>query len=145
MFITKKRILSLFLLLSLGILQINTLAITTPAQAASTLLNGQPLLQEVGSRAYGANQKDVKVIALDMLTTALGFLSLIFLALFLFAGFKWMTSGGNDAKIKEATGQMTAAAVGLLIVLAAWGISRYILKVLICTTTATSGNCYSVW
>jgi hypothetical protein len=144
MFITKKRIASLFLLLILGILQINTLAIATPAKAAD-LLSGQPLLQEVGSRTYGAGQKDVKVIALDLLTTALGFLALIFLALFVFAGFKWMTSQGNDSKIKEATGQMTAAAVGLLIVLASWGISRYVLKVIICNTTVTNGNCYSIW
>ena len=144
MFITKKRILSLFFLLSLGILQITATTFVSPARATD-LLSGQPLLQEVGSRTYGASQKDIKVIALDLLSTALGFLALIFLALFLFAGFKWMTASGNDSKIKEATSLMTNAVIGLVIVLASWGIARYALKVLICTTTTTNGNCYSVW
>lgn len=146
MFITKKRILSLLFLLTLGILQVNTFIGVAPARAAdSDLLSGQPLLTQVGDNSYGASQKDVKVIALDLLSVALGFLAFIFLALFLFAGFKWMTSGGNEAKVKEASGQMTAAAIGLIIVLASWGISRYLLKILICTTTSNAGNCYSVF
>jgi len=131
MFITKTKIFSLFIVLILGIVQLSALFVACPVLADSSL--GQPLLQEIGNSSYGT-QKDVKIIALDFIKVLLGFLSIIFLAFVLFAGFKWMTSGGNETKIKEATSQMTNAAIGLVILLSAWGITRYILQIALCRT-----------
>jgi hypothetical protein len=53
----------------------------------------------------------------------LGFLGIIFLALTLMAGFKWMTSQGNEKTIEEAKGSLKNSIIGLLIVLAAYGIT----------------------
>jgi hypothetical protein len=95
----------------------------------------------VGNQTYGAGQKDVQVLAITIIKTALLFLGVIFLGLLLFAGFKWMTSGGNETKVKEAMGQIKAAVIGLLIVLAAWGITTYIVSLLICVTTSSGTSC----
>lgn len=141
MFITKKRIWSLFIVLILGVLQLSPLFQIMPAQAGDTLIQQQPLLTQVGNQTYGAGQKDVQILAITIIKTALMFLGIVFLGLLLFAGFKWMTSGGNEAKVKEAMGQIKAAIIGLLIVLAAWGITTYIVSLLICVTTSSGTSC----
>lgn len=53
----------------------------------------------------------------------LGFLGIIFLFLTLMAGFKWMTSQGNEKNIEEAKGSLKNSIIGLLIVLAAYAIT----------------------
>lgn len=145
MLIAKKRVLSFIFLIGLATLQVSTLIGVTPVRADDTLLNQQGLLTEVGDSTYGAKPLDVKVIALNFLETALGFLAFIFLALFVFAGFKWMTSAGNEENIKKATSLMTSAVIGLVIVLASWGITKYIIKVTICSVDVTNGSCASLW
>ncbi|MFZ2310060.1 MAG: hypothetical protein WAW11_00770 [Patescibacteria group bacterium] len=67
----------------------------------------------------------------------LGFLGIIFLALTLMAGFKWMTSQGNEKTIEEAKGSLKNSIIGLLIVLAAYGITLAVFNYL---PFATGGN-----
>ena len=142
MFITKKRIWSALFIIIFGILQFNLLTEIAPVRADDTLVAQQSLLGEVGDRSYGNNQKDIKLIVVEIIRTALFFLGLVFIVLILVAGFKWMTSGGNEEKVKESVGQIKAAVIGLLIILAAWGITTYTIKVLDCVTDA-NGNCKS--
>ncbi|MFZ2310404.1 MAG: hypothetical protein WAW11_02570 [Patescibacteria group bacterium] len=141
MFITKKQVASFIFVLILGVLQLSSLFAIRPAQADESLLSQQPLLKQVGDRTYGANQKDVQLLAVDIIKVALTFLGIIFLGLLLFAGFKWMTSGGNEKTIEDSIGQIKAAVIGLLLVLAAWGITTYVVKLLICVTTASGTVC----
>jgi hypothetical protein len=141
MFITKKRIWSLFIVLILGILQLSPLLQVTPARADDSLVQQQSLLTQVGNQTYGAGQKDVQLLAVTIIKTALTFLGLIFLVLLLWAGFKWMTAGGNETKIKESVKQIQNAAIGLIIILAAYGITVYIVKMLVCVTTSSGTAC----
>ncbi len=132
MSITKKKIFSLFLLLS----AFSFLFFISPVsvnevygQAGSTnLIDAQYGMEDVES-AYGAkNQpKDIRIVVTRIIIFALQFLALIFLILVLFAGFQWMTSGGNEEKIKKAQALLKNAVIGLIIVLVAWSISRYLL------------------
>lgn len=41
-------------------------------------------------------------------------------------GIKWITSGGDKAKMEEARNQITAALVGLVIVFSAWAIAQLV-------------------
>lgn len=54
-------------------------------------------------------------------------LSLIFL---LWGGIRWITSGGDKAKVDSARGTIVAAIVGLIIVILAWVIINTVLTVL---------------
>lgn len=65
---------------------------------------------------------DIVVAAVNWV---LGILALIAVILVLLGGFKWMTAGGNEEKIEEAKKLLTAAVIGLVIILAAWGISLF--------------------
>jgi len=143
MFITKKRVWFLAFILILGVLQLSAFAKITPAQAGPDLINSQPILQQVGSNTYGAAQKDIKVIAVDMIKTALLFLGLACVILIMLAGFKWMTAAGNEKAVEDAKGTLKNAAIGLIIILAAWGITLYVSRILICASNNSGGDCKS--
>lgn len=147
MHLAKKYLLSFLFVFSLGILQFNMLPIIKPVAADSSLFNSQTLLQESTATNYGNNPKDVKVIVLRILKTLLTFVAILMVALLILAGFKYMTSGGNEAAMKEAMGQIKALVIGLIIILASWGITSYILKWLVCSTTYNSSgsSCTSIF
>jgi hypothetical protein len=60
----------------------------------------------------------VRVVILLFLVTA-SVISFIFL---LVGGANWVTSGGDRGKVEEARRQITAALIGLVIILTAWAI-----------------------
>lgn len=63
-------------------------------------------------------------------TNLFGFLTtlagLMFLLYFVLGGLKWITAGGDKGKVEEAQKQMTNAAIGLIVVVAAYGIAMII-------------------
>jgi hypothetical protein len=145
MLLAKKYLLSFLIVASLGILQLSTVFFAQPALADQTLISNQKLLTDTAAGSYGSNKpKDVKIIALDILQTVLTFLAIIFVVLILLAGFKYMTSMGNESKIKEVGGQLQSLVIGLIIILSAWGITKYLLDVVVCRTT-TSGTACNFW
>jgi hypothetical protein len=68
------------------------------------------------------------------LSTFIGFLTtlagLMFLVYFIFAALSWITAGGEKGKVETARQQMTNAALGLIVVIAAYAISGIVGKVL---------------
>ena len=56
--------------------------------------------------------------------------SLIAFFFLIFAGLKWITSGGDSKKIEEARNQILASIVGLLILASSWAIINFTLLLL---------------
>jgi hypothetical protein len=77
------------------------------------------------SAGYDSNA-DVLTIARAAITVILGLLAVIFLFLLIFAGFKWMTSAGDADDIKKAKSTIKTAIIGLVIILASYGITYFI-------------------
>lgn len=73
---------------------------------------------------------DLTSIISTLIQVFLGFLGVIFLALTLMAGFKWMTAQGNEEEVKKAQGSMKNSIMGLVIVLAAYAITYSVFKYL---------------
>ena len=67
---------------------------------------------------------------------ALSFVGAIFFLLILYAGFLWMTAFGSSEKVDKAKDIMQHAAIGLVIVLAAYAISSFVFSKL----TEASGS-----
>jgi hypothetical protein len=65
----------------------------------------------------------------NIINLALSFLGLIALVIILIGGFKWMTAGGNEDKVGEAKKLIGAGVVGLIIVIAAWGIAKWVIEI----------------
>jgi hypothetical protein len=145
MLLAKKYFLSFLFILSFGVLQFSTPLALKPALADETLYNSQSLLREATVNNYGNKPKDVKLIILNLIKLVLSFLAILMVALLIYAGFQYMTSGGNEAKTKEAMGRIQALIVGLLIILVSWGITVYLIKWLNCVTTYDGVTCVSIW
>jgi hypothetical protein len=74
------------------------------------------------------NAQDPRIIAASIINVILGFLGLIAVVIILLGGFKWMTAAGNEDKIGEAKGLLVAGLIGLIIIIASWGISKFVLN-----------------
>ncbi|MDD4271236.1 MAG: hypothetical protein PHF50_00325 [Patescibacteria group bacterium] len=65
-----------------------------------------------------------------VINTILSFIGVVFLALAIYGGYTWMTARGNEELVTKAKNTLTNAIIGLILVLAAYGISWYVVKVL---------------
>lgn len=100
---------------------------------------------QVGFDAFnviGFGKKDPRVIAAGVIQVLMGFLGVIAVILILVGGFKWMTAGGNDTKVGQAKQLMFAGVAGLLIVLAAFAVSIFVLRALLGVTGGTPQQTY---
>ena len=61
---------------------------------------------------------------------ALSLLGVIFLLLTIYAGYLWMTDRGNEQQVEKAKKMLTAAVIGLVIVLGAYAISYFVIDAL---------------
>jgi heme/copper-type cytochrome/quinol oxidase subunit 2 len=77
---------------------------------------------------------DPREIVARIINTAMMFLGIIAVVIILLGGFKWMTAAGNEDKVSEAKQLMGAGVIGLVIILASWGIASFVLNQLINAT-----------
>ncbi len=71
-------------------------------------------------------QQSVPELIGTIVGVALSFVGAIFFLLILYAGFLWMTAFGSSEKADKAKSILEHAAVGLIIVLSAYAISRFV-------------------
>jgi hypothetical protein len=69
---------------------------------------------------------DVPSLIGKLLGSVLGFTGTIFFILVIYSGLMWMTSGGKEEQITKARKILFAALAGLIIVLSAYAITRFI-------------------
>jgi len=82
----------------------------------------------------GLGNTDPREMAANVVNVILGFLGIIAVILILAGGFMWMTAAGNEDKVGTAKKVMTAGVVGLVIVLAAFGIAKFVIGALVTAT-----------
>ena len=76
----------------------------------------------------GFSSQDIKTTIENIVRIIVGFLGIITIIIILAGGFKWMTSGGSEDKISEAKKLISAGVVGLVVVLAAYAISSFVIN-----------------
>ncbi|MBN2854003.1 IPT/TIG domain-containing protein [Patescibacteria group bacterium] len=102
----------------------------------SFLLTGIAFAQNFGTEVVGDGlggvlgeaESDPRVVAGRIINFALGFLGLIAILIIIYAGFKWMTSGGVEEKIAEAKKILIAGVIGLIIILSSWALATFVLS-----------------
>ncbi|PJA45624.1 hypothetical protein CO174_02140 [Candidatus Uhrbacteria bacterium CG_4_9_14_3_um_filter_50_9] len=85
----------------------------------------------------GLSSGDLTTTIGGIIRVALGFLGVIAVVIILLGGFKWMTAGGNDEKVKDAKKLIFSGIIGLVIVLSAYAIASFVIDSII---TATGGG-----
>jgi len=112
-------------------------ALTLPAQAinsAEDLWGNNEIMENVQTE-IGLGNRDPREIAASIINVALGFLGIVAVVIILLGGFKWMTAGGGEDKVAEAKKLIGAGIIGLVIILAAWGIAKFVVEKLYTATT----------
>jgi len=103
-----------------------------PVAANAQQINSETLWGTGTENTYanevGFSTTDPRQTVAKIIKVALGFLGSIAVVLVVIAGFKWMTAGGNEDKIAESKKLMTAAAVGLVIILLAFAITNFVIN-----------------
>jgi len=74
---------------------------------------------------YTGNWDDLVTNILNLLTEIAGAALVIML---LYGGVSYITSAGNESQAEKAKGTITAAIIGIFIVIASWGIISFILS-----------------
>ncbi|MDF1497466.1 MAG: IPT/TIG domain-containing protein [Patescibacteria group bacterium] len=83
---------------------------------------------------------DPRVIAARLINVFLGLLGVILLVIILYAGFLWMTAGGDAAKVEKAKAWLRNGIIGVIIVLLSWAIASFVINSLINAATGGSGG-----
>jgi len=86
-------------------------------------------------KATGLGESDIRFTTANIISVALGLLGTICVILMLYAGFKWMMAGGNEENVKEATNIIKYAVIGLIIILSAYAITKFVMANLFKATT----------
>lgn len=126
----KKKLISLFII-SLFVVPFLTISqVNAGIDFGTSYLDGTAS----GSEGLVLGKRDPRAIATQIINIALTLLGIVAVIIVLLGGFKWMTAGGNEDKVGEAKKILGAGVIGLVIVLAAWGIARFVLVQLINVT-----------
>ncbi len=109
------------------------------------LFSSQPsLAQDLGiaevDQVIELTKTDPRTIVGRIINISLSLLGLTVLTLIIYAGALWMMSGGNQDKIQKAQTLLKNAVIGLVIILASWGIATFILERLFKATTGGGGS-----
>lgn len=123
---------------SLSIMILSMCLSLMPVKAASWLETvNEGGLNNVG-QAYGADApRDIRMTVVDIIKIVLGFLGIIVVIIILYAGFKWMTAGGNEENVTEAKKMLTNGIIGLIIILSAYALATFIISYMVGATTDT--------
>ena len=83
--------------------------------------------------AYGESDEptDIRYIVAQIIKAVLGLLAIIFLVLIIYAGFKWMTAGGNEDQAREARKYIMHAVLGLIIIMCAYAVTLFVMELMI--------------
>ena len=133
----KKQIFSLVLLSTLFLVFVSASSLVN----AGTLWDAQMGKTDIGQK-FGANDgtaPDAKDLVADIIRTVLSYLGLLMTIIILWAGFRWMTAGGDEKKVETAKSHLRSAVIGAIVIIAAWMITFFVVD----TTRKAITN--SIW
>lgn len=128
----KKHFFSFLLVSIISIVQIaGFLFLSKPTMADNALFSQQEGMTEVRQAFGWEEQSDIRVVIVNIIRIVLGLLAIIFVTLIVFAGFRYMTAGGNEDQTKEALSNIKNAVIGLAIIMTSWLITTAVMRYLV--------------
>ena len=106
-----------------------------PALAQNTDMLGT----EIGVYA-GLTKADPRLMVASIIRGVMGLMGLGALVIFLYSGFEWMTSMGNEEKVKDAKKRILYTVIGMAILLSAYAITMFVFKTVYLSTGARFYN-----
>ena len=119
-----------------GILGVGSLVFAD--EASESIRTG--LKQAATGASYSTESADFSTIIGNLISTALSFVGVLLLCYLLYAGFLWMTAGGDSKKVESAKTMIQNAIIGLLIIAIAYSASSFVLTQLGGVTSGSNGT-----
>ncbi len=104
------------------------------AQSGGALGRGLNDIKTVQQNAGVGTQTSLPAIIGNIINVLLGFLGIVFLVLLIYAGFLWMTAQGEKGNVEKAQNIIRQSIIGLVVIVAAFAISNFVLGSLINAT-----------
>ncbi|MFA6511765.1 MAG: pilin [Patescibacteria group bacterium] len=82
-------------------------------------------IEDIGT-SIGLGTADLKDTVVNIIQWILGILALLAVVFIIWGGFKWLTSSGDETRIDSAKKTISAAVIGLIIILLAWAIVIFV-------------------
>jgi len=89
-------------------------------------------IDDIGAEVYGtstAESADLFIMIGIIVNGILGILGVVLFVIIIYAGFLWMTAGGNAEKVKTAKSWMVNAIIGIILIMASMAISKFIMDI----------------
>lgn len=93
-------------------------------------------IESTGS-SIGLGNADLKGTVLNVIRWLLGLMTLIAVTLIIYGGFVWLTAAGNEERVEKAKQIISAAVIGLIIILLAWAVVIFVAR---STANLTAGT-----
>lgn len=116
-----KKILSIFLGLTLGMALLGMVA---PRVAVAA--DGFGLEDTAGETPFKGSTKTLPQIAGTVISAGLSLVGVIFLALAVYGGFRWMVARGDTKATKEARDTIVDATIGIILIVSAYAITNFL-------------------
>lgn len=119
------------------------LTLLTPVFAVHALDLGSGLAKDTAVGAgYDKNtdEKSLAELVGTIIKVLLSFTGVIFLFLFFYAGFLWMTARGDEGKIETAMHIITSSMIGLTIAVGAYSVTNFVVPRIVEKTTGDVQN-----
>jgi hypothetical protein len=108
------------------------------AQTGNPFQRGANAVGNVGNAAgISGGTTDLYTIVGRIVNVVLGFLGIVLLFYFIYGGFRWMTAGGDEKQVGEAKTMIRNAVIGLVIIMASYALSNFVLLSLVNVTSGT--------
>lgn len=104
---------------------------TIAVHAADATTTGITSNTDAVGQGAGLAKTDVRIIVGNIIKAFIGLLGIIAICFVIYAGWLYMTAGGDPEKTKKAIAIMRDAAIGLAIIFSAYAITSYIFSKLI--------------
>lgn len=75
-----------------------------------------------------SNRTDLKQVFMTIVQLALGFTSIIALAMVVYGGFMWATAAGSSERVDKGKKIIMWALIGVVVIMAAWGIITLVMS-----------------
>lgn len=95
----------------------------------SSQVNSNQMEKFAGSSGFESSITIESLMAL-IIQVFLSLLSLIFIILILYAGYNWMTAGGDEQKVTKAKDTIYRAVIGLVITISAFVLTYFVFNAL---------------
>ncbi|MBU1203385.1 Ig-like domain-containing protein [Patescibacteria group bacterium] len=85
-------------------------------------------INDLASTNIALGSRSIEDTVAGIINIFLGFLGILAVLIILYGGFLWMTSQGNSDKVQRAKLLIISAVIGLVIIVSAYAISRFVLQ-----------------